>query len=660
MKQTGLFDGGKATIAGITGTVSEAAIDELPDVVTEHNIERCLAIAESTVTGTFTTPAKLVEQLKENEEDFEWYPTTTEIIHKVCRCIGIRRRNEHGNWEGGSTSSFMDIGAGNGKVLKAVKEHCGLTQLYAIEKSSILCREIPEDVLIVGTTFEEQSLLSKDVDITFCNPPYSKYEAWAEKIIRESNSRTVFLVIPERWQSSDPIQDALRFRSVKATKVGEYDFANAERKARCHVHLLRIDFDKSRDEKDPFTLWFEEQFAVLIESTKGDKPKCKCGYEFPEVKKGGNYYCPECADFSDGKGGTRDRPFDTLVVGPNYPEALVNLYNAEMAKIQNNYQLVGQLDREVMRELEVTPAKIMACLRERMKGLKNDYWQELFSHLDTITSRLTSKSRRSLLETLQKHVSVDFTLSNILEVVIWVIRNANSYIDRQLIETYDLMVGKCNVQLYKSNKRVWQDNEWRYSERPERMSHFKLDYRIVTHRPGGCRSGYSFERGLTENTAQFLGDLLTIANNLGFFNDTTAVAGKHDRQNWKSGEKYEFYRKASYEVGDTVDGLGIVDAKFKMQDGSWQYQIEGEFYHERGINGEVLFEVRAFLNGNVHLRIAQDFMLALNVEHGRLRGWIHNAKEAVEELGDKNAAKYFDTNLKLGAANLPMLCAPKS
>lgn len=602
----------------------DQAVDAMPTEITEFNIERCLTIAEKSDKGTFTTPAKLVEQLKQAEEDFEWYPTTGEIIGKLCRCIGILRKNEHDHWEGGShRSSFMDIGAGNGKVLKAVKELCGLNQLYAIEKSSILCRQIPEEVLIVGTVFEEQSLLSKNVDITFCNPPYSKYEAWAEKIIRESNSFTVFLVIPERWQSSDPIQDALRFRGVTARKVDSYDFANAERKARCHVHLVRIDFSKERDDADPFTLCFEELFADLIEKAKEDKPKCKCGYEFPEVKKGGNYYCPECANFTDGKGGMRDRPFDTLVVGPNYPEALVSLYNAEMAKIQKNYQLVGQLDRDVMRELEVTPAKIMACLRERMKGLKNDYWQELFSHLDTITTRLTSQSRKNLLGTLHKHVTVDFTLSNILEVVIWVIRNANSYIDSQLLAAYDLMVDKCNVQLYKSNKRVWQDNEWRYNERPAGMSHFKLDYRIVTHRLGGCRSGYSFESGLTESSGDFLKDLMTIAGNLGFFvpPDMFRLLDRDQRRHWVAGEKYEFY---------------FMDRKTNAR--------------------EMLFDVRAFLNGNVHLRLNQDFMLALNVEHGRLRGWIHNAKEAVEELGDKKAAQYFDTNLKLGAANLPMLC----
>jgi hypothetical protein len=52
-----------------------------------------------------------------------------------------------------------------------------------------------------------------------------------------------------------------------------------------------------------------------------------------------------------------------------------------------------------------------------------------------------------LLGVLQKHVQVDFTVGNILEVVMWVIRNANQYIDSQPIKTYEIMVDKCNGNL---------------------------------------------------------------------------------------------------------------------------------------------------------------------------------------------------------------------
>jgi hypothetical protein len=47
--------------------------------------------------------------------------------------------------------------------------------------------------------------------------------------------------------------------------------------------------------------------------------------------------------------------------------------------------------------------------------------------------------------------------------------------------------------------------------------------------------------------------------------------------------------------------------------------------------------------------------LALNVEHGRLKGWLRSAKEAVEELKDENAAKYFNGTTMIGNGNPTLL-----
>ena len=57
-------------------------------------------------------------------------------------------------------------------------------------------------------------------------------------------------------------------------------------------------------------------------------------------------------------------------------------------------------------------------------------------------------------------------------------------------------------------------------------------------------------------------------------------------------------------------------------------------------------EVRAFLNGNLHIKFNQQFMLALNVEVGRLLGWVHDAKEAADEMGVnvREVSGYFKTN----------------
>lgn len=530
----------------------------------------------------------LVNELKQHQQDHEFYPTTNAIIRALVndlQSLDSIRRLRH-------PDSVLDVGAGNGKVLLALKEQAGFSTLLAIEKSSLLCRQMPDDILIVGTEFAEQSLLSKPVDVLFSNPPYSQFETWAEKILRQAAAKLVYLVIPVRWEHSAVIQSAIAFREAEVTHVGQFDFENAEdRQARAQVHLLRIELPHGQD--DAFERFFQEQFAELIHRFETKEPQAQ------EEKPA--------------------RPFHALVVGPNYPEALVNLYQQEMANIQRNYQLVNQLDVELLRELEVKPPKIMECLKARLNGLRHEYWHELFSHLSTVTDRLTAKSRKQLLATLHRHVQVDFTLNNIFEIVIWVIKNANRYIDRQLLETYELMVDKCNVHLYRSNHRVWVEERWRY-QGEEKNSHYYLDYRIVTHRLGGIRTGYSFDRGLEESAAEFLGDLLTLAHNLGFNCPTVDHRlTRNERDTWTSGKSHCFY-----------------------------------FTNQRG-QTETLFDVRAFKNRNLHLRLHKSFIVALNVEHGRLRGWLRSAREAVEELRETQAAQYFHANVQLCPHNPTLL-----
>jgi len=560
----------------------------------------------------------LVEELKQAGQDGEFYPTTNEIIDKLCRCISLKNDNDSNIY---GHSSVLDIGAGNGKVLNAIKERCGIDSLHAIEKSPILCAELDKDILIVGTDFHEQSLLSKTVDVIFCNPPYSEYEIWAEKIIRQAASRNVYLVLPCRWENSQRIKDALKFRDVSARIVGKFDFADAEdRRARSVVHLIDVNMRRSdrketygdeRGEDDAFNRFFEEQFADLINKFKasearpaGDKAERE---EYREAKR------PE---------------FSGLVVGANYPETLVGLYNAEMSKIYKNYQLCAQLDAELLKEFAIEPKTILKCLKERLNGLKNDYWMELFSNLGTITSRLTSASRKELLGRLHSHVSVDFTVSNILEVVLWVIKNANSYIDSQLIEVYENMVAKCNVTLYKSNKKTWEESGWRYGKPEVKNTHYALDYRIVTHRMGGIENRWGREE-LDQRAAEFIGDLRTIARNLGFDPSGDMTYSLRNLGNWRSGQTEEFFFRDKTVTTGRV-GFGT------------------------------LFDVKAFKNGNLHLRLNKKFILALNVEHGRLKGWLRSGEQAAEELQDKDAAQYFNGNQQISAGSPFSMLAEKT
>lgn len=562
----------------------------------------------------------ILEENKAIDQDFEWYPTTNEIISAmfdhamslfVSKCLSF---------------SLLDVGSGNGKVLlsckdmaKAINRHY-CVDLYAIEKSSLLLDSLPSDISIIGTDFWEQTLIDKPVDIVFSNPPYSEFVGWCEKLIREASAPVAYLVIPQRWKDSTHIKQALEARSATATIIGSFDFATAEdRKARAKVDLICVDFTSLKCREygyrsdspvvDPFDLWVDQSFGIDAE-----KPEDKVS-EFEKKRQQ--------------EESLRVAINQQLVASKNLIEALVDLYNADMAKLLNTYKSVALLDPDLMRELDVSVKSVKASLKLRIKGLKDVYWKELFSRYSAIIDRLTSASRKSMLDALHGKTSIDFTASNAYALTIWAIKNANTYFDKQLVEVFDKMIEKANIVAYKSNYRVFGQNTYRYSlfDLRQNCGPVKLEYRIVLECIGGIsKSAYSSEQrsGLRHTAADFIEDVMTVANNLGFVCDDRLSAIY-----FESGKKQLFY------------------------------------YHDLKTGTErVLMEVKAFQNGNLHIKFDQKFMLALNVEAGRLKGWIHNAQQAAEEMSEdvKDVAKFFKSSFKMmpsAGAEIMLLGAPK-
>lgn len=565
---------------------------------------------------------ELISQLKENGQDFEWYPTTGEMIETVSRkCASIYP------CEG---FSLLDIGAGDGRVLAMMDanhrrmtksrrdpEGYGITNLYAIEKSPILLQSLPDGVTVVGTDFMQQTLIDKKVGVVFCNPPYSEFEEWAVRIIKEANSSNVFLVIPQRWKESGRIEDALKKRKATAKVLQSTDFADAERQARAKVDIIHVDMKRGRSDRydysrekepevDPFDLWFSEHFKVNTDKKEED------GYT---------------SDYSK-KESEKKRISAQLVKGKNQIEALVGLYRADMDKLIANYQAVGALDQDILRELGVSVDGLKNGLRQKITGLKTLYWEELFSKLDSITRRLTSATRREMTERLNGHTSVDFTEGNIYAVVCWALKNANKYIDSQLVAVYREMTKQENAVNYVSNRHMTADT-WRYcsnfgyydqDKKFEKIHHYALDYRIVMHTYGAIISERNYHEtsrcGLSDTACTYVSDIFTVAWNLGF-----SVINDIGCRQWVS------------------NGLE-------------------EFYHTQSDGSLKLFcTVRAFKNGNIHMKFDQSFMRAFNVEAGRLLGWIKSPREAAEEMGmsECEAEKAFASNLQI--KGVPMLTA---
>lgn len=531
--------------------------------------------------------ANLVKSIKEAGQDFEWYPTTTEMLECVKQNMKFHFSG-YGNTE--HSVNVLDCGAGDGRALKFLSGH---GNMYAIEKSKILIHNMDSEIFIVGTDFEQSTLIDKKVDAVFCNPPYSQYEAWATKVIAESNASMVYLIIPERWKNSAGIEDAITKRKGTAKVLGSFDFLSADRKARAKVDIIAIQIYTKRgygDQEptiDPFAIWFDSQFDF-------DK-------------------APE-ASFN--KENFKTTVKNALVTGGGVIPTLVTLYDADMATLWENYNAVSRLDYGILYELGVDIKMLKGSLKEKIVGLKNRYWNELFDNFAAITSRLSVASRKTMIDTMLKNTVVDFTESNAYAVTVWAIKNANKYYDKQLVDLVEGMIGAANITLYKSNMRTFGKEDWRWCHAPEGLDRYALELRIVLHNKGGTgTSGYSWDytNGLAKRAHDFLSDICTIANNLGFSCDDSSEAFE-----WSSGKKNEFMTSE-----------------------------------------DVLMMVKGFNNGNMHIKFNQKFIKKLNVEFGRLKGWLKNKEQAADELNIpiKEIEACFDSNFQLAASDVPLLAA---
>lgn len=544
-----------------------------------------------------TKTVSLINKIRGTEEDREFYPTTRDIISIIN--ADIHRKKEYQK----SSLSILDIGAGNGNfftVLESLqpppKDEYSKPDLtfikYAIEKSPVLIENMEPDIFIIGTDFHQQTLIDKKVDVIFCNPPYSEFETWTEKIITEANCKLIYMVIPERWKSSKKIETLLERRRMEYKVIGSTDFLDSEyRQARAKVDIIRFESKSIRhnghyyscETADPFEVWFNSFFKIDTDEegqSKRDKEQQK-----------------------------REQIKANIVQGQNLIERLEELYRQDFEKLLDNYRAIERLDYSILKELGVDLQNLKGGLKLKIEGLKNLYWKELFDNLESITSRLTAGSRKKLLDKLTANTSVDFTASNAYAVVLWAIKNANKYLDDQLLEVYLWMTEKDNIISYKSNKRIVTD-KWRYAAREH--SHYTLDYRLVftcCH----CFGQWESDRikGLHKNAHGHINDIITIGKNLGF-------------------EVKESSFDFSWVPGGSVD--------FKCQKG-------------------LFMSVRAYKNGNIHVKASQEFMKRLNIEAGRLNGWVKSPEEAAEEMNIPLAEvrSYYNSNLQITAKNTGLL-----
>lgn len=536
------------------------------------------------------TTNALLKELKAKGQDFEWYPTSKEMLEPLFAYFekGDRKKN---------IKSILDIGAGDGRTLLELSSGLGANKIYAIEKAMPLIQAMRNDILNVGVDFWQCSLIEKEQDLIFCNPPYSEFEAWIERIIKEGNFGYFAFIVPYRWRKSFAIKRALRQRvDFKSLKIlASFDFLGADRTARAKVDLVILQTDKyeRKQGKDIFSDFLEKEF----------------GLDFEQIEEKKNIYAQEWERTEELEEQTKEIAKADLI------DFLVSKYEKELRDFQQAIISLKNIHPQILLSLNIDKEKLINSIKEKLVQLKALYWNVLFNELWSIKKRMIKSYRNLLSSRVASEANIDFTKENIHSIVIWVIKNANEYIEYSYLDFFDRMAREDNAKHYKSNER-FETDKWRYNREDYKRIPHKLDYRIVLQNEAQIDT--SFYQLHKINKSDFLDNMCVIAHNLGFTPHST----------WKN-----------------VVFLGGTQGKF-----------------ERVVNGSmcVFAEYKAYKNGNLHIKFDKDFMAALNLAVGRLRGWLRNEAEAREEFKETSDLAFnsgFKKNLTLCKKDMPLMLA---
>jgi hypothetical protein len=574
-----------------------------------------------------TPTAEKVKMLIAQGQDFEWYPSTDEILAAFSKdlyaqakrfAVNGYRRNRNESYfthnercynseteqheDMVSIASMLDVGAGDGRVFRAIKDprpgyRFGIDEMFGIEKARAQSDDlIRKGIFIIGRDFFQTTLIDKEFSVIYSNPPYSLYDTWTVRLLKEASFGLMYLVLPIRWEQNKEIMREIK--NYEHEIIGTFDFLQGDRSARARVNLIRITRKVEKidgrvymkESSDPFVRWIEEYIGTF-EDLREDKL---------------NKY--------------REEDKWLISKKDNKIEQLVDDYNYEMRTLIEGFQAIGKLPGHVLKSIDLDKASILQIIKQNFESMKDRYWRLAFEKLDAVTTRLTSSTRNSLISRMKQFNTLDFNLDNIYSIVIWVIENFNKYTNEQIVKMFNDITEPEYIRAYKSNihwdKDTWR-NSWRnYKDNPfsgekgkGKPEKYILDYRFVT-RSRGDFHGYPGNYSIVD-------DFVVILRSLG------ADISNDIKTNPKDyGERQEVLM---YYKGKTQTAL----------------------------------ECRFYQNSNVHVKVNQELMMKFNVAVAKILGWIRGPEDIQEEyeVSAAEAVKYWntDTLLKLGQSDIQML-----
>ncbi|MCL2210822.1 MAG: DUF4942 domain-containing protein [Treponema sp.] len=571
--------------------------------------------------------AQKLQLLRSGNEDYEWYPTTAEIMEAMKKDIwdylrshnlsyredrdsGIRIDTSRDEWDEKkkkykeittlSIDSFLDVGAGDGRVLDCLNEDQGgrLCKKYGIEIARAQADDlIRRGVFIIGRNFWDVTLIDQHYALIYSNPPFSQFEHWACKILYEGSFNILYLVMPKRWIDSKLIHKELKDR-YEYKIIGDFNFSEADREARGTVNLVRINAE-----------WRNQTESGTTRNGKSWKETYH--YQNKIEDAFARFVRENIADFKETPESEWNEEEITAVALKQTPiEQLISDYEIEKKTLGDAFIAIGKLDAEIIKLLGQDKKSMLEIIRKTFKRLRSKYWRAAFEKLEPVKDRMIRKTRENIFNNIKEFKTLDFNADNIYSIIIWIINNCNIGILDQIGEVFDALTDKDFITEYKSN-RHWTKGTWRhtqsdykYKELPARWK-LGLDYRIVV-------STYGYRSYGTRYT--IVDDFIIICSNLGF----------------------------------PIDPCDTPDYE--------EHQTEQKFHT---VDGELAFTMRYYTgNKNAHLKINKRLLMKFNIEVAKIRKWMSDPDDVVEEfdIPKDEATRLWNSGLVLiGNSDVKML-----
>ena len=210
--------------------------------------------------------------------------------------------------------------------------------------------------------------MDKWYSVIFSNPPYSQYKIWTEKLFKKANFAVMYLVLPVRWIESLNKECGITLNNVKP--LGEFDFLDADRKARTRVNLIRVTH-KNVDTGDKFNM---KSFSSRFESIK---------YVPDSFER---WIIQEIGTFERKPDESEDEK--ALKLNGSTIEELIASFEQEAGALLNLFKSIGNTPFRIIQALNIDRKSILEIIREDIRALKIRYWRAAFNKLEAISSRL--------------------------------------------------------------------------------------------------------------------------------------------------------------------------------------------------------------------------------------------------------------------------------